>query len=53
VTCAGVAASNYAIATGSQCVNAGTATTTITAIDITDGPRLKGSKVDMGAYEVQ
>jgi len=37
----------------SACFDSGTATTSITAIDITGGPRLKGSAVDMGAYEVQ
>jgi len=35
------------------CFNSGTATTGVTIIDITGGPRLKGSAVDMGAYEVQ
>ena len=39
--------------TASPCINAGTDTTGTTQIDITGTSRLKGTGVDMGAYEMQ
>jgi len=35
------------------CFNAGQSTAGLGVIDITNGPRLKGTKVDLGAFEVQ
>jgi hypothetical protein len=37
----------------SPCINAGADTTATTKIDITGTSRLKGTAVDMGAYEMQ
>jgi hypothetical protein len=43
---------NFSLKTTSQCIDKGTANPH-SDIDITGGPRLKGSAVDLGAFEVQ
>ena len=43
---------DFSIKPGSGSIDSGTVTTGVTAIDLTGGPRKKGSSVDQGAYEV-
>ncbi len=44
---------NFSLKTTSTSIDKGTTTTGVTAIDLTGGPRKKGSATDQGAYEVQ
>jgi hypothetical protein len=44
---------SYRIQTTSPCIDKGTDTRSVTAIDLVNTDRLKGGAVDLGAYEVQ
>ncbi len=48
-----VAKSNFSLKTTSACIDKGAAAAGVTTIDVTGGPRKKGAKVDLGAYEVK
>ena len=45
--------SNFSLKPTSGCINKGAAVSGLSDIDVTGGARVKGAKVDLGAYEVQ